>query len=89
MSTAQIKCAFVSAIGAAGSCTLCTMQYVDGGQQQLLRFYVCRPGGTEQIVEAMVPRGDSLLAAARIAGEQYCADDSKVDKPKKAKEAHP
>lgn len=89
MSTAQIKSAFINAIGASGTCTLCTMQYVDGGRAQLLRFYVCRPGGIEQVVEAQVPRGESLIDAARQAGADFCADTSKIEKPKKAKEAHP
>lgn len=84
MSTAQIKAAFVSTIGAAGSCTLCTMQYLDDGKAQLLRFYVCRPGGSEEVVEATVPRGESLIAAARLAGLQFCAATPKhVKKPKK------
>jgi hypothetical protein len=65
MSTAQIKSAFVNELGQAGTCTLCTMQYVDGGKMQLVRFYVVRPGADEQIIEARVPRGSSLIEAAR------------------------
>jgi hypothetical protein len=66
MSTAQIRSAFVNELGNLAVCTTCTMQYQDQGKTQLLRFYLRRPGGTgEEVVEARVPRGESLIAAAR------------------------
>lgn len=68
MSTAQIKSAFIQAMGAAGTCTLCTMQYADGGKMQVLRFYVVRPGQGEAVIEVNVPRGTSLIDAARREG---------------------
>ena len=84
MSTAQIKAAFTNIIGAAGSCKLCTMQYLEDGKVQQLRFYVCRPGGSEEVIETRVARGESLIAAARLAGLQFCSDTPKhVKKPKK------
>lgn len=70
MSTAQIKSAFIAALGNAGTCTACTMQYVEGGKMQLLRFYVRFPGvDGESVLECRVPRGESLIVAAREKGE--------------------
>lgn len=74
MSTAQIKAAFTNELGMAGTCTAVTMQYVDDGKMQLLRFYVRKPGRPEMVHEAKVPRGDSLLAAAKIAAKEVRED---------------
>lgn len=74
MSTAQIKSAFVSELGNLGHCTACTMQYTDGGKTQLLRFYVRQPGVEEQVFEARVPRGESLIVAAREKAKEIVND---------------
>lgn len=65
MSTASIKSAFVGEVGPGITCHLCTMNYIDGGKMQLLRFYIRRGSADEEIVEVNVPRGESLIVAAR------------------------
>ena len=60
------------------------MQYVQDGQ--LLRFYVVASGAEEVPFTTVVPRGGSLLDAARKLGEEIAAMiNANNKKAKKAK----
>ena len=70
MSITNVRAAFEAALQGRASCPKATLDYLDGGRQQLLTFFVKGPNGDAEVKEAIECWADPTAEARRIA-ENY------------------
>jgi len=73
MSIIFVRDAFTDAIGEKGTVLSATMQYSNGGRQQVLTFVVQNPDGSETTVSDTVSATTDLVTHAKDMGAAFAS----------------